>query len=450
MKTKIIITTLLLLSASASYAQTLTAVKQTTLKIANQSYTSSAALNAALNGATKAAERAGVSATSAAATAVRSNLVRSAIAGGATAGLVGLAAGVAVGALVDWSTGKLAANADGTVALTNKQAIYSTAGPFVSGMTVWTLANARAYTGVVESTSIGALLPLWLQAQQEGVNRATSPSFYLDSVDNCSVQGVQYYCAKRVYADGHIVTGNAYVGYQKNASKGCPSGNIYNGTACQADPSATLGEKTTTTTIGQVSSQLSTADKAQAVSSADLSNMTNAILQSLNQAGYQNAPMTTPADFAEANVNVEQALSPITQAQVNTAAVPTTATKAQPSSSTSTTTETETETDPNGNTTTTTTVNVNVDLGADPGTQVPVLEGTPTINNILDPIFNMMPRTFTISGPQGSCPNPTINVLGHAYNFDLMCSILNQQAAVISAIMIFAFTIAALRIVLSA
>ncbi|WP_304349395.1 hypothetical protein [Comamonas testosteroni] len=449
MKNKLLFTTILLLTASSSYAQALTAVKNTTLNIANQSFSSSAALDAALNGVSNAMQRTGQAATSAAAAAVRSNVVRSAVAGGATAGLVGLVAGVAVGALLDWSAGKLSSNADGSLNLTNKQATVSSAGAFAPGQTIWTLANSGAYTGVVEASSITSLLPLYISA-----NQSTQADYSIAQLNDCyaTTSGqIQYYCNSYTAKSGKVQTFRQYVGYQKSATKTCSVGFVYNGSGCVVDPAATIGEQTQIIQMSQLLSKLSTADKATAVSSTDLSNLTNAILQSLNQSGYQNAPMTTPADFTNANVSVEQALSPITQAQVDTAAVPATSTVAQPSTTATTSTSTTTTTDPStGATTTTVNVNAKVDLGADPGIGMPTLESTPTAQSILDPIFNLMPRTFTLVGPQGSCPNPTIVLLGHSYNFDMMCNILNQQAGVIAGIMLFAFTIAAIKIVLSA
>lgn len=452
MKTKIILSAILLMTASISNAQ-LSLVPKVNAPIApivpaNQSFGSSQAFNAALNGASNAFQRTasttGQAATSAAATAVRSNLARSAIAGGTAGiagGVVGIVAGVAVGLLLDWGAGKLSSNADSSLNLTNKKALNSLAGAFNPGDSVWTLKNAPGFTNKAESTSVTSLLPLWISSQNS--SGVTDPSFVVVDAVNCRETSTQYYCKKK-FKDGHISTSETYTAQKAPAKSSCGTGFVFNASACVPDPSATIGEQTNIVQIGDLLTKLSEADKQAKVSPTDLSNLTNAWLSALNQAGYQNAPMTNPSDFANADVSVEQALSPITKAQLEAATtpIPTTATNA------TATTAPTTTTNPDGSTTVN--VNAKVDLGTDPGIVAPGLEATPTTNQILDPIFNMMPKKFTISGPQGSCPNPTVILLGHSYNFDLMCNILNTNASIISAIMLFAFAIAALRIVLSA
>lgn len=450
MKTKIILSAILLMTASISNAQ-LSLVPKVNAPIApvvpaNQSFGSSKAFNAALNGASNAFQRTaaitGQAVTSAAATAVRSNLARSAIAGGTAGiagGVVGIVSGVAVGMLLDWGAGKLSSNADSTLNLTNKNVITSAAAAFNKGDQVWYPAFAGV-SGTIHSSSPDSLVALYIQAN----SKTTNPAAKVIALNNCAATATKYSCQQRVFADGNVSNGSNYIALKKAATASCTAGYYFDSTACSPDPASTLGEKTQILQMSELIAELSEADKQAKVSPVDLSNLTNAWLSALNQAGYQNAPMTNPSDFANADVSVEQALSPITKAQLEAATtpLPTTATNA------TATTAPTTTTNPDGSTTVN--VNAKVDLGADPGIVAPGLEATPTTNQILDPIFNMMPKKFTISGPQGSCPNPTIVLLGHSYNFDLMCNILNTNASIISAIMLFAFAIAALRIVLSA
>ncbi|MBV5292429.1 MAG: hypothetical protein JZU58_08740 [Curvibacter lanceolatus] len=451
MKSKLIIFMALFITASSSFSQTLTKVANTTLNIANQSYANPSALNAALNGATNAAERAGQAATSAASAVARSNLARAA-AGGAAAGipggLVGVVGGVAVGLLLDYGLGKIMSNADGTVSLTNKTANQSVANAFGQGSLVWTLANAGDYTGKVESSSIESLLPLYIKAQNYSV--LESDPYYVLDVSDCAVSGNQYFCQTVKY-QSKTMQNRQYVGYRTYANSSCSTGFIFNGTACSPDPSATLGEQTQIVQMKDLLDKLTPEEKSAPVSPADLSNMTNALIQSLNDSGYQNAPLTNASDFSNAKVTVEEALTPITQAQVSSAATPATATNASPSTTATTSTSTTTTTDPaTGAATTTVNVNAKVDLGSDPGVKSPILESTPTTEAILDPIFNMMPRTTTIQAISGSCPRFTFGFFNHTFNFDFICTLLDSQASTISAIMLFAFTVKTILIILSA
>lgn len=457
MKKLLLIPFISILSLSAQ-AQTLRAVStnygQSVGQIANTSgaYAGQSGLDAMLNGATSALSRAGNATTSAASAIARSNLAKQALLGGATAGVVGAVAGVAIGALIDYGSGKISSNADGTLNLTNKQATVTNAGAFAPGQMVWTLANAGTYTGKVFSTSVGSLIPLYIEAQNKNISSTTQAHYYLTQLNNCAVSGTQYYCQQKVFADGYIYNGSSYVAYQTTATTSCATGFVYNGSSCIADPSATLGEQTQIVQMNDLISKLTQTDLNSKVSATDLSNLTNALLSAGNQAGLQNVPMTNAQDFANANVKLSDLVSPITTANVQaTANTPLSATTTSPATSPSTTTSTTTTTDPStGATTSTTNVSVNVNFGPDPGIQAPILEATPSTNQILDPIFNMMPKTFTISGNQGSCPSPTFSVLQHTYNFDFMCNILNTHAGLISAIMLFAFTVASVVIILSA
>ena len=54
----------------------------------------------------------------------------------------------------------------------------------------------------------------------------------------------------------------------------------------------------------------------------------------------------------------------------------------------------------------------------------PILEDTPTVSSILDPIFNMWPQWSNYAFPShvSECPKPTFVALGHTFTFDQMCS----------------------------
>lgn len=455
MKKLLLIPIISILSLSAQ-AQTLRAVStnygQSVGSIANQSgaYAGQAGLDSVLSGATSALSRAGNATTSAVSSIARSNLAKQALLGGATAGVVGAVAGVAIGALIDYGAGKISSNADGTLTLTNNSGTSSALAGFNPGDVVWVASvNATGAVGALASSP-----SVFLPYVKAGYNRNLSPSnayYYVENIGGCAINGDTYSCTQLQFADGHIASTNVWVASQTMTSRACPTGYIYL-EGCIPDPSATSQQQTQIVQLNQLLQALTQTDLNSKVSATDLSNLTNALLSAGNQAGLQNVPMTNAQDFANANVKLSDLVNPITSANVQaTANTPLSATTTSPATSPSTTTSTTTTTDPStGATTSTTNVSVNVNFGPDPGIQAPMLEATPSTNQILDPIFNMMPKTFVISGNQGSCPSPTFSVLQHTYNFDFMCNILNTHAGLISAIMLFAFTVASVVIILSA
>lgn len=91
-------------------------------------------------------------------------------------------------------------------------------------------------------------------------------------------------------------------------------------------------------------------------------------------------------------------------------------------------------------------------LGADPGIGAPSLEATPTAQAILQPILTLMPdlKNYSPSMSSGTCPRPTLNLLGQTHTLESHCAILDNNKAALHAAMVLAFAMAALFIVLSA
>ncbi|MFG6448969.1 hypothetical protein ACG0Z6_12075 [Roseateles sp. BYS180W] len=90
-------------------------------------------------------------------------------------------------------------------------------------------------------------------------------------------------------------------------------------------------------------------------------------------------------------------------------------------------------------------------LGPDPGIGAPAIETTPSAQQILDPVLNMLPghRSFTASSQVGTCPTPTINLYG-SHVMDAHCILIDQNKGVIQGVMTFAWSVIALFIILSA
>jgi hypothetical protein len=91
-------------------------------------------------------------------------------------------------------------------------------------------------------------------------------------------------------------------------------------------------------------------------------------------------------------------------------------------------------------------------LGPDPVTPSPTLEPTPTAPQILAPILNMLPslRSFNATGQTGTCPKPTVELLGKTILLDAHCTVIDPIKPTMQTVMLFAWAVIALFIILSA
>ncbi len=97
-------------------------------------------------------------------------------------------------------------------------------------------------------------------------------------------------------------------------------------------------------------------------------------------------------------------------------------------------------------------VGTQVDLGPDPNTVAPVLEATPTAQQILSPIFNLMPslKNFAVPAHQSECPKPSFNLWNKTHTFESQCTLFESNRALIAGFMLLFWTITATVIVLRA
>lgn len=97
-----------------------------------------------------------------------------------------------------------------------------------------------------------------------------------------------------------------------------------------------------------------------------------------------------------------------------------------------------------------------VDLGPDPNTATPQLDATPTIQQIVGPILNLMPdlKSFTVPGHTSQCPTAHANwsLFGRAFSFTMSthCDLMEMNRSVIQAAMLVVWTLCATFIVLRA
>lgn len=93
-----------------------------------------------------------------------------------------------------------------------------------------------------------------------------------------------------------------------------------------------------------------------------------------------------------------------------------------------------------------------MNLGADPGIGSPKLEATPTGEQILQPLKQLMPdlRNFQVPAHQATCPRATFNLFGKTVVMDGHCTVLEGVRGELYNAMVLVFLLAALFIVLSA
>ena len=91
-------------------------------------------------------------------------------------------------------------------------------------------------------------------------------------------------------------------------------------------------------------------------------------------------------------------------------------------------------------------------LGSDPGIGAPSLESTPTAEQILKPIFDVMPgfKSFAMPAHTGTCPQPEFEALGQRFVMDQHCVLLDQNRSTLQAVMAAVWLLVAAFIVLRA
>jgi hypothetical protein len=243
------------------------------------------------------------------------------------------------------------------------------------------------------------------------------------------------------------------------APASCPAGSMYKGGACAAY--SFMSPPAIPTKVG-VTPQIATTD----IAASDLNKPLNPAIiaglanrawqQAASQPGYDGLPypQSNPVTATEAqtwtaqNPNYAPTIQDFTAPNPTSPSQPTPwALPQNPTSAVTTPANT-----PNANTTNPASSNPLQNLGADPATPAPMLEQTPTAEQIIQPLLNLFPdlKNYNPSMSVGSCPRPTLNLFGQTQTMEAHCTILEDNRAAIHAAMVLAFTLLALLIVLSA
>ncbi len=91
-------------------------------------------------------------------------------------------------------------------------------------------------------------------------------------------------------------------------------------------------------------------------------------------------------------------------------------------------------------------------LGSDPNIGAPAMEETPTAENILKPVMDLMPgfKSFVVPSHSGVCPKPEFTVFGQHIIMDSQCNLAEQNRSALFAVMAAVWALCATFIVLKA
>lgn len=340
---------------------------------------------------------------------------------------------LAIDGLVEWLF-----NDDGTIDFQYVNSAPTLPG-FAQGQMVW---SGEGPSGNVYGDNFQTV------ANQIRQDQATSWWGYTYVVPTCTLTSGGYACSP-----GNIVL------TQKPAPTQCPTGTLLIGASCAiptfpdqtAEPQDQEG-----IAVPAAVSAIPEADLNKPLNPAILAALVNQLWQqAAMQPGYDGLPYPQNDPITAAEVQPWIQANPTLAPTVGDFVAPNPVTTVNPTSwvlpSNPTAPVTTPVTESNPGTTNPAEENPLTNLGPDPGIGAPDLEATPTAQQILDPILNMLPghRSFTATSHEGTCPTPTINLYG-AHTMDAHCTLIDQNKGVIQGAMTFAWAVIALFIVLSA
>ncbi|GAB2895628.1 hypothetical protein GCM10027046_26110 [Uliginosibacterium flavum] len=187
---------------------------------------------------------------------------------------------------------------------------------------------------------------------------------------------------------------------------------------------------------------------------ADLSN--HLWQQAAAQPGYQGLPyqQANPVTAAEAQTWMQQnpSMWPTVRdfVQPRPASDPTA--YSLPLNPTAPSSQLQPTTQPNPNAVNPASEQPQVNLGADPAIPQPELEATPTAQQIMAPVLNLLPtlRNFMMPAGVGTCPVASFSVWNHSFQIDAHCTVIGQNQQIIQAFMFVAWSVLALLVLLRA
>jgi hypothetical protein len=322
----------------------------------------------------------------------------------------------------------------------------SNGGPMVLGGPYWqgtagNYVNGTSYAAVI-SGSDGMAVAM----------QASSIVKYATSTCTANAANTVVQCT---LANGYP-TGKA-VYNASGAPLGCPGGSYASGSSCSTydypypAPGATPAQ--TGVALPAAITAIPASDLAKPVNPDVLANVANsAWLNAAAKPGYSGLPYNTADPITPAEVSTWKDANPTVYPTVadSVAPQPTANSPWQlPVSPTATTQSPgvypSTGTNPAS-------ANPLQNLGPDPGVGAPTLEDTPTADQILKPILNLLPdfKSFNVPSHAAECPKPVFHIFDKDFVMDSQCTIAESNRAAIQSLMAAVWIIIGVMIVLRA
>lgn len=264
---------------------------------------------------------------------------------------------------------------------------------------------------------------------------------------SCAVNGMYANCTS---SDGTTWDAGQTRYYSSGSPVSCGSGQVAINNTCTTPNSAATGTTTpaTTGTPAQQVAALPDSELAKPVSDEALAAAVNSTWKAMGSNVPNSLPWSaidpvTPADVAEwraanpgAVPTVSDMIAPVASPGASTVPISSPSTSTSPSTGPAPTTGSGTQ----------------VDLGPNPNVAAPGLEATPTAQQIMSPILNLMPdlKNFAVPSHTSSCATGSFSWNSHTYTIDAQCQLIEQNRTLIEAAMLLVWTIAAIFIVLRA
>lgn len=263
--------------------------------------------------------------------------------------------------------------------------------------------------------------------------------------------------APTCYASGTTMfaCGNSFVSKVSNSPVGCPQGQMAVGAVCTAYTYPLSSSNQIGLTPQQAIDAIPASDLNRQLNPALVAGLANrAWQQAAAQPDYDGLPYPQSNPITQTEASTWLAQNPAYSPTVQDFVTPNPSTTANPqpwSMPANPAAQTTTPAVPNSSTVNPAASEPLVNLGPDPGIGAPTLEATPTAQEILNPVVNMVPslRNFTVSAHPGVCPRPSFDLYG-THVFEAHCAIIDEVKPILQAGMMVAWAIMALLIILSA
>ncbi|MCL2658825.1 MAG: hypothetical protein FWD62_15725 [Betaproteobacteria bacterium] len=285
-----------------------------------------------------------------------------------------------------------------------------------------------------------------------------STSTYEVGVCTASVNPVKTTClVTRVNkATGYKQTGYAAIGanyYESGAPGSCEPGFVYRASSCISVPATTETQPEVKVTAQEAIDALPEAELSKQLNPQLLASLADKMWRDAAALpGYSGLPYVATDPITATEVETWLKAHPELWPTVRDFVRPQPSTDFPwklPSVSTATTQDPAAPSTPSTNPGAS---NPLENLGPDPGIGAPSLESTPTAQQILQPLLDLLPdfRRYVVPSHQATCPKPTFDVFGKEIVMEAHCTIAEDQRSALYAIMAAVWAMTAVFIILRA